>query len=79
MGILNDLTVPVKLPKCKVRATLESLEPDDKAILAAALTNPAWKPAPLADALLSRGISLDRQVITRHRQGLCSCPALGNS
>lgn len=79
MGILKDLSLPVKLPNCKVRNTLQSLEPDDRAILEAALANPAWKAAPLADALLSRGIALDGKLITRHRQGLCSCSALGAS
>jgi len=78
MGILDGLNVPQKLPNCKVRTTLNELDPDDRKLLQQALDNPAWKSNPLSDALLARGIALDGKLIGRHRSKLCSCQALGN-
>ena len=74
MGLLDDLTPPVKRYPCKVRTILESLDGKDKDILLNALGDrEAWSAIGLGNALSQRGLPIADTSITRHRDGLCSC------
>jgi hypothetical protein len=74
MGILNDLTPPVKTWPCLVRETANKLEdPADKNILLEAVMDDNWKFAALERVLRDKGISLGQQTIKKHREKNCSC------
>jgi hypothetical protein len=73
MGLLDDLTPPVKIWPCQVQKVAESLDPKDAEILLAAVVNPEWKYQALEMALRDKGISLGQTGIKRHRLRTCSC------
>jgi hypothetical protein len=69
---------PVAIPRtCKVRTTIESLEPKDRAILENALSDSRWTPHSLSTALAQRGIALADKLIRKHQVERCSCQQLG--
>jgi hypothetical protein len=71
--MLEGLEPPKKLPSCKVRTVLESLEPKDQEILKKALANPDWPHSTLTHELNNRGIGISEQPVRTHRIGRCSC------
>jgi len=74
MSLLSGLTPPVKKTSCKVRTTLERLEPKDAQILEQALADShQWPARTLQNALSERGIIVSDISIGRHRKGQCSC------
>lgn len=73
MGLLDDLQPGQKVLSCKVRKTIESLEPSDAEILAKAIIDPAWKTLALANALNAKGVPVGENAIRRHRSKACSC------
>lgn len=74
MGILDDLTPPIKKRPCKIRTELEKLDQADRDVLEAALLDRVnWSAIGLSMALKNRGLNLLDTTITRHRDGLCSC------
>jgi transposase len=73
--MLEGLTPPKKARPCKVRETIEALEPKDQEILKAAITDPAWQTLTLANSLKERGISISESPLRNHRAGRCSCNA----
>jgi hypothetical protein len=75
--MLENLKPAVKLLPCRVRATLEALDPKDKVILESAMADPAWTPHSLSIALFERGLSLSDKSIKKHQIQQCSCKQLG--
>jgi hypothetical protein len=73
--MLEGLQPPKKIPSCKVRTVLESLEPKDREILKAALVDPEWHHITLSQELTKRGIFISEHPMRRHRIGSCSCDA----
>ena len=59
--------------RCGVRATLDSMTPEDAAELRVAIDNPAYAAAAIHRALKRRGVRLSDQSITRHRAERCLC------
>jgi hypothetical protein len=75
--MLENLEPPVKLLPCRVRATIEGLDPKDGAILESAISDPKWTPHSLSNALFQRGLSLSDKSIKKHLIQQCSCKQLG--
>jgi hypothetical protein len=74
MGLLDDLTPPVKRYSCKVRTISEQLTDKDRATFLAAINDrEVWSAIGLSNALKQRGVQIIDTSITRHRDGLCSC------
>lgn len=73
MGILDDLTPPVRLYPCKVAHIKETLDEADQQTLENAIQNTAWTINGLETALLQKGIKLTKSVLINHRNGTCSC------
>jgi transposase len=73
--MLEGLTPPKKIRPCKVRETIESLEPKDQEILKSAIADPAWQTLTLANSLKERGVSISESPLRSHRAGRCSCNA----
>jgi len=73
--MLEGLTPPKKIPACKVRALMETLDDKDKVSLKAALDNPDWGHQGLALELNKRGLFISEHPIRKHRIGRCSCHA----
>lgn len=60
--------------RCKVRATLNSLEPNDREHLERYLADDeTWSAHQLSNALRKQEIFISTNVILRHRKGNCSC------
>lgn len=77
--MLEDLTPPVKIRPCKIRAILESLEDDDQDILMGALLDTmTWKDHVLAEELTRRGLHVSPNSMRKHRARQCSCE-VGNA
>lgn len=74
--MLEGLTPEIKIPSCRVRTILETLEPKDQKILREALTDGRWTGNSLSKALNSRGIKVGDKVITKHMIGGCSCSTI---
>jgi hypothetical protein len=75
--MLENLEPPVKVLPCRVRATLEGLDPKDARILESAIADPAWTPYSLSVALSQRGLSISDRTIKKHQIQQCSCKQLG--
>jgi hypothetical protein len=75
--MLENLEPPVKVLPCRVRTTLEGLDPKDAKILDSAIANPAWTPHSLSIALSQRGLSISDRSIKKHQIQQCSCKQLG--
>jgi hypothetical protein len=71
--MLEDLTPEIRIPKCKVRTILATLEPKDQEILKAALVDPVWTPYSLSKALATKGVHIGDKPIAKHIAGGCSC------
>lgn len=71
--MLEGLQPPKKLPACKVRTILASLEPKDQEILKNALSDDNWPHSTLTHELNKRGIRISEQPVRTHRLGRCSC------
>ena len=68
------MTPPEKKTACKVRATLQRLEPKDAEILEQALADHLnWPARTLSHALNQRKVTISDVSIGRHRKGQCSC------
>lgn len=73
MSLLANLQ-PAKPQPCKMGRILNTLEPEDRAILEIALSDFAtWTGAGLTKALNERGIEVTRETLHAHRLGRCSC------
>jgi hypothetical protein len=73
MSILKGLTPPVKKRICRVDEVASGLGKEDAEILLNAVMDPAWSVNALIVALSSRGVSLSRTTIERHRGKRCPC------
>jgi hypothetical protein len=73
--MLEGLTPPNRLPACKVRTILESLEPKDQEILKAAIASADWPTVTLAESLTKRGLIISESPLRKHRVKRCSCHA----
>jgi hypothetical protein len=71
--MLEGLTPPKKELACKVRTLLQGLEPKDRQILEAALSDESWPTFTLATELRKRGMTISEHPIRKHRAGGCSC------
>ena len=71
--MLEGLQPPKKIPACKVRSVLESLDVKDKEILKQALNDAEWPHSTLTYELNKRGIEISEQPVRTHRIGRCSC------
>lgn len=59
---------------CNVAKTLDSLEPEDRAVLEQALADEnKWSAYGLHAALKSRGVRLNDKAISKHRLKQCDC------
>jgi hypothetical protein len=59
--------------ECGAHFGLRSLPPDTRALMLAAMANPAANHQQLEDAFARRGLDVDWQAISRHRRGKCKC------
>lgn len=60
--------------RCKVRATLNSLEPADREHLERYIADvETWSAHQLSNALRKQEIYISTNVILRHRKGNCNC------
>lgn len=73
MGLLDDITEPVRVYPCKVREVRDSLEESDQKKLDELLADERWKNKTLATALAGKGVKIDVQRLSAHRNGSCSC------
>ena len=73
MSLLKGMTPPVKVRICTVAERAKELSKEDSDILLAAVMDPAWSLNGLVAALGSRGVTLSRTVIERHRGKRCPC------
>lgn len=73
MGILDDLTPPLRVYPCKVAQIKADLDAADQQALEVAIHNTAWTINALEAALLKKGIKLTRSVLLNHRNETCSC------
>ena len=73
--MLEDLQPPNRLPSCKVRTILTSLEPKDQQILKSAIDDPDWSTVSLAEQLTKRGLIVSESPLRKHRAKRCSCHA----
>ena len=73
--MLEGLQPPKKVPSCKVRTILTSLEPKDQEILKNALADESWPHSTLTHELNKRGLKISEQPVRTHRLGRCSCHA----
>ena len=58
---------------CKFGILLRDLDPDDKAGLEAALSNPAITQISVINVLNRRGHHIDRDTLSRHAREKCAC------
>lgn len=73
MGLLDDLTPPVKVWACKIRTIAATLESEDAKIFLDAVEGSAWAVKTLSNALGKKGISVSDVPIKAHREKNCSC------
>jgi hypothetical protein len=73
--MLEGLQPPNRLPACKVRTILESLEPKDQEILIKAIADSEWPTVTLAEQLTKRGLIISESPLRKHRAKRCSCNA----
>jgi hypothetical protein len=71
--MLSDMVPPKRIPSCRVRTILESLDTDDRKILESALLSDEWSGSALSSALKERGLVVSAEIIRQHRRGGCSC------
>lgn len=68
------LTTATGNRSCKLRTLIESLDPQDAAILSAAVEDKVkWSTHGLHTALRAKGIQIGYQSLYRHRKNVCSC------
>jgi hypothetical protein len=73
--MLEGLTPPNRLPACKVRTILESLDAKDQEILKEAIASSDWPTVTLAESLTKRGLIISESPLRKHRVKRCSCHA----
>lgn len=73
MSLLKGMTPPLKVRVCTVAERAKELSKEDGEILLNAIADPAWSINALVAALSSRGVTLSRTVIERHRGKHCPC------
>lgn len=73
MSLLKGMTPPQKVRVCTVAERAKELGKEDSEILLNAVMDSAWSINALVAALSSRGITLSRTVIERHRGKRCPC------
>ena len=73
--MLEGLSRPQnKTEYCKIDQTLKDLEPADRLILEAAITDyRAWPASTLSTQLRLRGVRVADVTITKHRKKACVC------
>lgn len=74
MNKLDGLKPPTREYSCRIRVVAASLGETDKAIFMAAVDDSTtWAAKTLSNSLKERGLSMTDLVITKHRNGICSC------
>ena len=75
MSLADALETRLKKPTCKVNATLNSLQGEDRDVFSMALEDTFnVSSLKLSDALADIGVVLSPSTILRHRNGSCPCP-----
>lgn len=75
VSLADALGKRLKKPTCKVTATLNSLQGEDRDVFSMALEDTYnVSSIKLSDALADIGVVLSPTTIQRHRNGSCSCP-----
>lgn len=74
MGLLDDFDdAPIRRYPCKVREIRATLDESDQKKLDELLADERWKNNTLQKALASKGIEINVQRLTAHREKNCSC------
>ena len=73
MSLLKGMTPPKKERVCFIALKAAELSKEDAEILLSAVKDPAWSITGLVTALNSRGVSISRAPVERHRRGSCGC------
>ena len=75
VSLADALEKRLQRPVCKVTATLDSLQGEDRDVFSMALED-AFNVSSirLSDALADIGVVLSPSTILRHRNGSCPCP-----
>jgi hypothetical protein len=71
--MLEGMRPPSKKTACGVSKGAELLSKEDYKVLVEALENPAWSHEALASELTKRGFTVGKDLIRKHRGGLCNC------
>ena len=75
MSLADALEKRLKKPTCKVTATLDSLQGEDRDVFIMAVEDALnVSSIKLSDALADIGVVLSPSTILRHRNGSCPCP-----
>ena len=75
MSLADALGKRIQRPVCKVTATLNSLQGEDRDVFIMALEDAQnVSSVKLSDSLADIGVVLSPATIQRHRNGSCSCP-----
>jgi len=72
--MLENLKIPPStMRSCKIATVVDSLSPQDAAILLEAIANPAWPIKALNRELGKLGLHLSDTPLTNHRKKTCAC------
>lgn len=71
--MLEDLAPPSRNKLCSISRQAKELSKKDQEILQEALDNPHWPHETLALDLSSKGFIVGKDVVRKHRKGMCAC------
>lgn len=72
--MLEDLTPPTRVVRCKMGRIIDSLDDSDKDILDKALSDTVvWSSKSLARELTNRGLAITEGPLGLHRTKSCGC------
>jgi hypothetical protein len=74
MGLLDEMReMAAKPTPCTVQTISEQLDPDDRADLLSAVTDPTVPYRAIVGALRARGFKIGGDTVAKHRKGNCAC------
>lgn len=73
MSIYDEIVAEQPVSICKFGKVLRELDPDDRAGLEQALSNPSITQISVVNVLNRRGHHVDRDTVSKHVRGKCVC------
>jgi hypothetical protein len=73
VSIYDEIMAEIPDRMCRFGEIIAALDPDDKAGLEKALDDPRITQIAIVNVLTKRGLTVDRDTMSRHVRGKCVC------